>query len=302
MNELISVIIPAYNAEQTIAECVDSVLYQTYPYKEIIIVDDGSQDDTAKIIRKKYSAIPSVKYFFMEHTGFEGAVRNYGIRQASGLYISFLDSDDYWDKQVLSKLMDTLIKNHDTAVCYGSLIYHGGKLDGKKVHDFRAPHTGFVFWHLLAKNFMPVHPALVRKKAIEKSGFFDETIKIGPDYDFWLRVTYFFPVEYCPDAFGYYRIHDESVFHKAQLSERNLNLLRVILKIKRMFKIYNTIIYKRLAVLHLTIAKNLYDETHFMSSMCHLVKFLNYSFFYYSLLFWNKQKHAHSLFGTTVSI
>ncbi len=281
MKELISIIIPTYNAQDTIIECIDSVISQTYPRKEIIVVDDGSTDNTAELITEKYETVSCLKYIRIDHNGFEGAVRNRGVEISGGEYISFLDADDYWDADVLSHLMNTLKNNPEAQVCYGALRYIGGQFDGKYVHDFRTPYSGYVFDKLLERNFMPIHPALLLKSSFEVVGGFDETIRIGPDYDFWLRITHSFCVVYAGKAVGYYRIRDESVFHSVKPLERNIQVLSIVRKIKKLFHLRNPQVYKRLAVIYLTIVKNLCSEKKYIRIFGYIFRFFINSLFYY---------------------
>ena len=122
MNKTISVVIPAYNVEQYIEKCLDSVLCQTYRDLEVIVVDDGSTDNTAQLI-KKYTSDKRVKYINQENAGVSAA-RNNGMNAASGEYLAFVDSDDYLENTMYEKLYAALLKTDvDVAVCNYSLVY-----------------------------------------------------------------------------------------------------------------------------------------------------------------------------------
>lgn len=281
MKNLISVIIPAYNAASTIRQCIDSVLAQTYPDIEVIVVDDGSSDSTANTIKEHYKEEKRVHYYAIKHTGREGAVRNYGIQRASGAYISFLDADDYWEAYVIEYLKNALDSNPDCNIAYGDLEYVGGQHHGTRVHDLRTAYSGYVFYYMLQKNFMPIHPALLRNSIIDECGGFDESIEIGPDYEFWLRMTYRNKVIYCAQAIGYYRISDSSVFHRADAIKRNMQLILVMKKIKSSLNVAHYFLYKRLAVAHLTIFNHLWKEKKFFKCCYHLMCCAKYSILYY---------------------
>jgi|GEM_PF-2750390 len=279
MNDLISVIIPAYNAQDTISQCVESVLNQTYPSKEIIVVDDGSTDCTIEKI-KKYAGIKIEK---MLHTGNPSSARNAGLRISAGKYISFIDADDFWEKDVLEELMKKMISSTDCSAVYGDLIFKGGVADGESVHYLRAAQSGKVFNELLRCNFIPMHPCLITKETIDKIGGFDENpnLMVSEDYDFWLRIAYLSKIEYCPCAVGYYRITNNSRFNKTEITVRNKCTLAVIKKIKKMFNIDNPYINKKMAVLNFTIAKNHFKNKFFIHIFPYFFKGIFYSAKYY---------------------
>jgi glycosyltransferase involved in cell wall biosynthesis len=281
MNECISVIIPTYNSAHTLRDCIDSVCAQSYSDIQIIIVDDGSTDNTADLVRKFYDANPLVKYIRIGHTGFEGAVRNEGIRNAKGTFISFLDADDYWHKDVLSELMNSLKSAKNARIAYGGLQFVGGDKNGKFVHDLRKPHSGYVFYNMLEQNFMPIHPALLYRDVIEAYGCFNESIRIGPDYEFWLRMVYHVEVIFSPKAIGYYRISTGSVFHRADRIIRNEQLLMVLYSVKRLYNVRYCIIYKRLAVVSLTLLNLRLKELNLTKCCGALSLFIMYSILYY---------------------
>src|SRR5688572_27262369 len=105
-NSLISVVIPTFNRAHLISEAIESVLAQSYPNWELIIVDDGSTDETQSLIRNFSDT--RIRYFRIEHSGSFGTVRNFGIQASKGEYIAFLDSDDIWDPMKLEKQLQTI--------------------------------------------------------------------------------------------------------------------------------------------------------------------------------------------------
>ena len=112
MKDLVSVIIPVYNSEKYLRECLDSVLAQDYAPVEIICVDDGSTDSSRQIIEE----YPDVRYYYQENHG-QGTARNYGITQAHGEWLVFCDSDDYLDKDYLSSMMEQATEDIDMVCC-----------------------------------------------------------------------------------------------------------------------------------------------------------------------------------------
>lgn len=115
-NYKVSVIVPAFNVKQYIQRCIDSLLNQSYPYIEILIIDDGSTDGTGNIVNKLYSDISNIKIFHKDNGGLSEA-RNYGIDRSRGQYITFVDADDYVDIHYIRHLMDmVLINGADIAI------------------------------------------------------------------------------------------------------------------------------------------------------------------------------------------
>lgn len=116
-NELISIIVPIYNVEKYLRECIDSILIQTYENLEIILVDDGSPDNSGKICDEYLKKDTRIKVFHKPNGGLSDA-RNYGIKQANGKYIQFTDSDDFLDKDMIKTLyMDIKENNSDVSIC-----------------------------------------------------------------------------------------------------------------------------------------------------------------------------------------
>lgn len=271
ISELISVIIPAYNVEDTITECIESVQNQTYKNTEIIVVDDGSTDQTANIIKTSFSGVTLIS---IPHKGSPGYVRNRGIKRARGAYISFIDADDYWEPDVLDILMDGFARNPDAMLSYGTLRYQGGGHSGTDVHTLRSAYDGYVFDKLLRKNFIQMHPVLVKRKAFDTSGWFDESldVSIAEDYDLWLRIAYHFQVVYCPQAKGYYRIREGSQFHKTDLIRRNNDIMAVLYKMKNKLGVRHPALYKRMAVVYATLGRHYLADQQLFHSLGAYIK------------------------------
>ena len=223
-NPLISVIIPAYNAEEFIAETLDSVLIQNYRPIEVIIINDGSTDRTAEII-KDYQLIKNSKfynsdeinlvYIFQENAG-QSKARNAGIRAAKGKYIAFLDADDLWTPIKLERQMKYLESNSEISLVFGDMMIfdkEGILVDSafKKYGYPECDKNGRVlnaFENLLDQNFISVGTVLLKKNCLEVSGYFDESIRYAEDYDLWLRITLKFGIGCIPEIFRLKRMHD----------------------------------------------------------------------------------------------
>ncbi len=180
---LISVIIPAYNQADYLAAAVHSVLDQTYRNIEVIVVDDGSTDQTAEIGQS--FADPRVRYFHQENRGLSGA-RNTGIRNARGDYLSYLDSDDLFLPDKLSLLAKVLDATPEVGLVAGQAIpIDESEQKIGKVFDTPLPADPT---NLLLGNPLHVGSVLVRKSCQDEVGFFDETLRSYEDWDMWLRL------------------------------------------------------------------------------------------------------------------
>jgi glycosyltransferase involved in cell wall biosynthesis len=206
----VSVIIPTYNYGRFLSDCINSVLRQTYRNTEIIIVDDGSSDNTADVVKKFKNTI---KYLYQDNKGLSAA-RNTGLRVASGEYIQFLDSDDLLGRDAIEKKTMFLQINEglDIAVCCNRL-YSSLKTDGtpKTCGRWFLP-RGNLSTHLMYSNIAPPHAFLLRRDVVEQVGFFDESLRACEDYDYWLRCAKLgYIPHYCDQGRVFYRRHPSSM-------------------------------------------------------------------------------------------
>ena len=184
MSQLVSVIIPAYNQGHFLAEAVDSVLAQTYADVEVIVVDDGSTDNTAEVAQAYQD--PRVRYVYKENGGLSSA-RNEGLRHAQGDFISYLDSDDCFLPEKLTILLGALADTPELGFVAGQAIpvdEHGNHV-GKR---FETPLPSDLR-ELLLGNPLHVGSVLVRRTWQDQVGFFDETLRSYEDWDMWLRLA-----------------------------------------------------------------------------------------------------------------
>lgn len=185
----VSVIIPTFNRAQFISRAIQSVLKQTFRDFELIIIDDGSTDNTREIIELNNYRI---RYYFQENKGVSSA-RNLGIQVANGEYIAFLDSDDSWRKFKLTLQMAFLEQNPDYKICHTNEIwYRNGKhLNQKKKHR---KFSGWILEQLLPLCIVSPSSVVIHREVFDKIGLFDETLPVCEDYDLWLRIGVLFPI------------------------------------------------------------------------------------------------------------
>jgi glycosyltransferase involved in cell wall biosynthesis len=186
----ISVIIPTHNRLAMVKEAVESVLAQDVEDLELIIVDDGSTDDTAEEMIR-YGG--RVKLLLLAENKGVSAARNRGIHEARGKYIAFLDSDDLWVKGKLKIQTAFLDDNPQYPLCYTDEIWIR---KGKRVNPMlkHAKYSGWIFEQCLPLCIISPSSAMMRKTLFSKVGLFDEALPVCEDYDFWLRVSSRFPI------------------------------------------------------------------------------------------------------------
>lgn len=192
--KLVSVIIPTYNRENWVKEAVNSILAQSYPHYELIVVDDGSDDNTGKIFDPVKSKI---KYISQPHSG-PSAARNKGINVSSGEWIAFLDSDDLWKREKLKKQMETLQEKTRFKVCYTEEIWirNGKFVNPRKKH---AKYCGWIYPHCLPVCIISPSSVIIHRSVFEEVGFFDTSLPVAEDYDLWLRISSRYPIKLIPE-------------------------------------------------------------------------------------------------------
>jgi len=188
----VSVVIPTYNRAQFLARAVLSVCRQTCQCREIIVIDDGSNDGSAVLVNKlaETSHIP-IRYLYHENRG-PAAARNHGIRVAAAEIISFLDSDDHWHRKKLELQYGQLLEQSDFMISHTmeKWLRRGEHLNQKIIH---IPRHGDIFTHCLKLCAVGMSTVMVKKTLFAEVGLFDETLPCCEDYDMWLRVSALYP-------------------------------------------------------------------------------------------------------------
>jgi glycosyltransferase involved in cell wall biosynthesis len=209
-NPLVSVVIASYNMGVSLPLAVQSVLDQTYTNYEVIIIDDGSTDDTQAGL-KPYLLDSRVKYFYQENKG-QTVAKNKGISETKGHFIAFLDADDIWSPDKLEKQMPCFSLSPSIGVVYSNVGYideHGAGIDGWKINF----HSGWVSGKLLIDNFVPFSSVVVRRECFEKVGLFDKRYRMGIDYDLWLRMSVHYEFYYLDAVTFQYRVWSGQMSH-----------------------------------------------------------------------------------------
>lgn len=191
----VSVIIPTYNRAHLITRAIRSVLNQTYHDFELIVVDDGSTDNTEEIVNGFND--PRIKYIRHDKNKRVAAARNTGIKAARGSYIAFQDSDDEWLPTKLEKQLQAF-KNASPEV---GVVYSGiWRIEGNKrkhigYHDKKGKEEDLCH-NLLKKSFIYVQSAIIKKECFAKAGMFDEDMSVAEDWEFWIRISKYYHFKY----------------------------------------------------------------------------------------------------------
>lgn len=179
----ISVVIPTYNRYAFLKRALGSVLSQTYLPQEIIIVDDGSTDNTSDIQKD----FPNIIYMYQKNSGVSAA-RNLGIKNAKYEWIAFLDSDDTWDERKLEAQMELHQKNPNLRMSYTDEKWIRNDVEVKIPKKFKK-HGGTIFDACLSHCIIAPSASLLHRSLFERVGLFDENLEVCEDYDLWLRIA-----------------------------------------------------------------------------------------------------------------
>jgi glycosyltransferase involved in cell wall biosynthesis len=181
----VSVVIPAYNQARFLKDAIESVLSQTYSISEIVIVDDGSTDETPEVAQQYGN---SIRYIRQENQGL-AAARNTGILHSNGKYIALLDSDDQWLTSFMQTMTSLISQNSDATVFYCGWRY----VDAAGCVLPQQPQTKVVppdeiYWALLRANFLIPSGVMLERSQILKAGLFDPAFRRLQDWELWLRL------------------------------------------------------------------------------------------------------------------
>ena len=210
---LVSVVVPSFDNARFIGAAIDSVLAQTLDDLELIVIDDGSGDDSVPLVRERLEQVPAGgpawRLVARENRGIARTL-NEGLELARGRYFAYLDSDDLWQPTRLERQVEAMQRAGPAAVaCFsdGWIIDAGGRRIGRFGRHF--PYRGGdIYRDLFLVRFMPSSPtSLFVRRRLEEAGSFDER-RSKVDYDAWLRVARLGPVAYVPEPLGSWRRHE----------------------------------------------------------------------------------------------
>jgi len=197
MSDLISIITPTFNRAHLLAETIESVLAQTYPAWELIVIDDGSTDKTTEVVKQYADKDSRIQYFFQENKG-ASAARNVGIRKAKGKYLAFLDSDDLYFPDSLKNLQEHFRSaSPKTKLVYGDFtIFYDKSTSTKQIYANLPQPRPKLFFQFLISGGNPIVTcaSMIEKKAIVDLGMFDESFSTVGDAELWSRLILNFDI------------------------------------------------------------------------------------------------------------
>lgn len=230
MAPLVSVIMPCYNNAAMLSAAITSVLTQDYANIEVIVIDDGSTDDSIHVLNQFGDKITLIQ---QANQG-PAAARNAGLQAAVGEYIAFNDSDDLWLPGKLSAQVSYLQQHADIGLCYCGWMEWDGTtalakvaanlVDAAPVIAPKAPDSeGWLYLDLLKESVIHTITAVLRREVIDTVGMFNTDYRIGEDHDFWLRVSQQYRIAKLDRVYALYRNNPASITKKVQ--DKNYSLL-----------------------------------------------------------------------------
>jgi glycosyltransferase involved in cell wall biosynthesis len=217
----VSVIIPTYNRAHLIGRAIQSVLNQTYQDFELIIVDDGSSDNTEEVVKNFDD--DRIRFFQNEDNQGAALARNLGAKIARGIYLAFLDSDDLWYQDYLSRQVSTIeLSLPDVGmVCCGIK-----QINQDFYKELKPSIIGFQFSdHLKRASGICTSAFVVRRSAFDEIGGFDNELKSFQDFEFLLRISSKYKVNYIDDILIEYRLQDDSISINMELKAQGLQCI-----------------------------------------------------------------------------
>ncbi len=206
----ISVIIPTYNRAHTLSRALDSVLAQTHPADEVIVIDDGSTDSTVELLQNSY---PNVTLIQQQNRGVSAA-RNSGIRASHSEWVALLDSDDEWLPDKLNKQLALVSQQPEYKIIHSDEIWirYGVRVNQMKKHIKKG---GWIFQDCLPLCAISPSAVMIHRSVFDDVGLFDESLPACEDYDLWLRITAKYPVLYYDKPLIYkYGGHEDQLSRK----------------------------------------------------------------------------------------
>jgi glycosyltransferase involved in cell wall biosynthesis len=203
----VSIVVVSYNYGRYLRKCLSSILAQSQSRFEVIVIDDGSTDESAEIVRA-FQSDPRVSYHYQPHQG-QAVAKNAGIRLLTGELVAFLDADDLWYPDKLAKQVP-LFANSCVGVTYTGFTLideQDQPVPSEPPHGYLAFRRGRVTKWLGFDNFVPFSSAIVRRSLLDHYGAFDEALNMGIDWDIWLRLSCVTEFDFVEEPLLAYRVH-----------------------------------------------------------------------------------------------
>jgi alpha-1,3-rhamnosyltransferase len=278
MNPLVSVIVPCYNHEHYVESTISSIINQSYKNIELIVLDDGSKDNSPKILQllsKKYN-------FYFEHQQNIGltATLNKALALANGKYICIVASDDYWPLHKIEIQVQFMEQNQEYAMSYGKMISidaNSNIIDYMEYQNI----SGNIFENIFISNVISAPTAIIRKEILDSMGGYDESLPIEDLY-MWLKISEFYPIGFIDDYLAYYRMHTGNTYTKTELmldaEEKILNQFQHHQNFQELYEAWNLDKFnrfsktnKKIALSFMLKSKELFFTKRFLHALFKLI-------------------------------
>jgi len=229
----VSVVVTCYNYGKYVAGCLNSILEQSFEDFEIILVDDGSTDNSEEQIRP-YLHDSRINYIKQKNGG-QANAKNTGIRESSGRFIAFLDADDEWVPTKLEKQLPLF--NNNIGVVYSTHCFMdevGNIVQRGRRRKMMEPKSGKVTEDLYMDNFIPFSSSIVRSECFDQFGGFDETLAMGIDWDLWLRLSTRYHFDYINEPLLIYRVGHSGQMSKNETTRHKCSD-RILIKFRKCY-------------------------------------------------------------------
>lgn len=266
----VSVIIPCYNRALYVGEAIDSVLDQTYENFELLVVDDGSTDQSLAIIRTFGDRVRTLQHPGGVNRGQSAAI-NLGLARSDGEYVAILDSDDYWALDKLEKQVAVLQAHPEVGLVYGNarIVDDYGNLlhlrygtDHQELNE-----TG----RILADCYFSVPSnSLVRRSVFDTVGAFNEGLRAAQDHDMAIRIAEATRLAYIPDVMFHYRRHGDSI-SAGRAGLRWRNGFKILEAARQRFDYPAPVVRRRRALLHFRVGQCLMRERKYLRAVPHFL-------------------------------
>jgi glycosyltransferase involved in cell wall biosynthesis len=260
----VTVIIPCYNREKYLRQAIDSVLGQTWPNVELVVVDDGSTDGSAEVLKSYGDRIRVLTHPGRANRG-QSASINLGLASSESEYVAILDSDDWWAEDKLRLQVEYLEANPDFGLVYGN-GYQVTESGERKWRIYDRGHTDESDPARVLADcyFLVPNNSLVRRRVFDEVGGFDESLRAAQDHDMAIRIAEATKIAYIPEDLFFYRRHDDSISKKGTKT-RWTNGFHILEKAAQRYPYTPRALRRRRAVLHFRMGQVLANERAWMA-------------------------------------
>jgi len=220
MTELVSIIMPCYNCEQTVEKTLKSIYEQNFTDFYLYCINDGSTDKTTEILEFYAKSKPNMMIHHKKNAG-QTAAKNDGLKLAQGQYIAFIDSDDLWDNKKLIRQVKYLEQNSQVGLCYTNGFYINQNDQHQELIGFNAQLTGDCLDKIILGNAIVASSVMIRKSILDEVGLFDERLTACENWELWIRFAAKSELAIIDQPLVYYRRHANNMSHNLDKMRKN---------------------------------------------------------------------------------